>query len=68
MTSATPVAASRPRTLAPLKQMGQAVGECHTQAQAYGQCMLRNYQEIERNVCVQEFHAFKMCVQKHVRM
>lgn len=67
MTSATPVAASRPRTLAPLKQMGQAVGECHTQAQAYGQCMLRNYQEMERDRCAAEFRAFKTCVQTQVR-
>jgi len=66
MSSATPVAVTRPRTLAPLKQVAQAVGTCHTQAQAYGQCMLQHYQEMERDRCAAEFRAFKACVQTQV--
>lgn len=34
------------------------------QADAYGQCMLAKYKQIEKDACAIEFAAFKGCVQK----
>ena len=54
------------RTLEPLKGLARAAGQCATQAEQYGQCMLANYQEIRRDACAAEFRAFKACVEKQV--
>lgn len=56
-----------PRTLAPLRSLAGAVGTCSAPAQAYGQCMLKHYQNIEKNACAAEFATFQRCVQTAVR-
>lgn len=58
---------AKPRNLAPLRSLSAAAGQCKSQAQAYGQCMLANYQNIERDACATEFAAFQRCVQTTVR-
>lgn len=58
---------SQQRSIAPLKKLSAAAGQCSAQAERYGQCMLQHYREIERDVCATEFRAFLACVRKHVR-
>jgi len=55
------------RQLEPVRGIAKAMGSCSTQAQAYGQCMLKHYQQMERDACAEEFRAFKDCMQKQVR-
>ncbi len=38
------------------------------QAKTYGACMLRTYENIEKDACAKEFAAFKQCVQSKVRL
>lgn len=37
---------------------------CSELSVVYGQCVVKNHQNIAQNVCVEEFMAFKRCVQK----
>ena len=44
-----------------------AAGQCPAQAEKYGQCMLRHYQEMDRDVCAAEFRAFLTCVRERLQ-
>ncbi|CAK9781927.1 unnamed protein product [Cutaneotrichosporon oleaginosum] len=48
----------------PLKTLARASKSCATQSVAYGACIGRSYQEVHRDMCKDEFKAFKECVQK----
>ena len=58
---------TRHRSLAPLNRLSMAAGQCPAQAEKYGQCMLRHYQEMERDVCAAEFRAFLTCVRERLQ-
>ncbi|TXT08954.1 hypothetical protein VHUM_02428 [Vanrija humicola] len=51
---------------APLKTLAKASTSCATQSLAYGQCIGRSYQDVSKDMCREEFKAFKDCVQKAV--
>lgn len=64
---------TRARTLEPVRGLAAAAAACSMQvstitdkASAYGQCMLKYYQDIQPGVCAREFDAFKACVTKQV--
>ncbi|BEI85908.1 hypothetical protein CcaverHIS002_0601950 [Cutaneotrichosporon cavernicola] len=50
----------------PLKTLARASKSCAAQSVAYGACVGRSYQEVHRDMCKDEFKAFKECVQKAV--
>ncbi|KDN52093.1 hypothetical protein K437DRAFT_244276 [Tilletiaria anomala UBC 951] len=51
------------RDLQPVMRLGKAAAQCDIQAKAYGACMFRSYENIEKDMCAKEFAAFKQCVQ-----
>lgn len=63
----------KPRTMEPMKKMGNAAAQCSTQGHAYAQCIFAaqfgtdSPGGVERDLCRQEFLAFKQCVQEKVR-
>ena len=61
------------RTLEPLRGLAKAAGACSVQvshssnwANAYGQCMLSQYRDMQPGACAREFEAFKACVTKQM--
>jgi hypothetical protein len=44
-----------------------AVSTCAGQASEYGQCIVRSYSDVQKNMCAKEFQSFKACMQKAVR-
>ncbi|KIM24505.1 hypothetical protein M408DRAFT_75774 [Serendipita vermifera MAFF 305830] len=57
-----------PASSSPLKRFATATTiTCSTTAATYGQCMLKSYQDVKKDMCQKEFLAFKDCVQTAVR-
>ncbi len=40
--------------------------KCAAESIAYGQCVVSNLENLQKNQCLNEFQAFKNCVQTHV--
>ncbi|GMF06043.1 unnamed protein product [Ambrosiozyma monospora] len=65
--SATAKSLLRPRKNgSQMKQLMGATAQCATQSTAYGQCILKHYENINKDVCAAEFQVFKQCVQEHL--
>jgi NADH dehydrogenase [ubiquinone] 1 alpha subcomplex assembly factor 8 len=48
----------------PLKRFAVAsVKTCGVQAAEYGQCVLRSYKDVHKDMCAKEFSVFKECLQ-----
>ncbi|ODV84226.1 hypothetical protein CANARDRAFT_29382 [[Candida] arabinofermentans NRRL YB-2248] len=43
-----------------------ATMQCSQQSVLYGQCVLKNYENISKDACMAEFMNYKQCVQKHL--
>ncbi|VEU22975.1 DEKNAAC104283 [Brettanomyces naardenensis] len=53
----------------PAKQVTKLMNatlQCTELSAAYGNCILKNYQNVTKDACVQEFMAYKKCVVKHM--
>lgn len=53
----------------PVKQVSKLMNatlQCTVLSTAYGNCMMKNYQNVSKDACVQEFLAYKECVKKHL--
>ncbi|KAL1921270.1 uncharacterized protein VTP21DRAFT_10986 [Calcarisporiella thermophila] len=44
----------------------KSMGQCSSQATAYGMCVTSKLEEVRKDLCAAEFQAFKNCVQKAV--
>lgn len=45
----------------PITKFALAASKCPTEAAAYGQCILRDYQSVHQDMCVREFERLKGC-------
>ncbi|KAF8322210.1 hypothetical protein DL93DRAFT_2051193 [Clavulina sp. PMI_390] len=61
-----PASLRKPVDTEPIKRLSAAAAKCSVQAQAYGSCMLANYQDVTKGMCAKEFMQFKDCVQNVV--
>ena len=58
-----------PAKISPIKRLATATTvTCATPAAAYGECILKSYQDVRKDMCQKEFLAFKDCVQTAVRV
>jgi NADH dehydrogenase [ubiquinone] 1 alpha subcomplex assembly factor 8 len=58
-----------PAKISPIKRFATATTvTCSTSAVAYGECILKSYQDVRKDMCQKEFLAFKDCVQTAVRV
>ncbi|KAL7420047.1 hypothetical protein Q5752_005012 [Cryptotrichosporon argae] len=48
----------------PLKTLAKASQSCAAQSVAYGKCVSKSYQDVSKDMCAEEFRAFKQCVQQ----
>ncbi|KAK9472236.1 uncharacterized protein V1510DRAFT_417699 [Dipodascopsis tothii] len=55
------------RSTKPLEKLAKAAYSCGPLASAYGQCVLRNYDQNTKGMCTKQFVAFKSCVMKEMR-
>lgn len=51
----------------PAARLMQASAQCLELGAAYGQCVLKTYNNISKDVCEKEFNAFKACVTKAMK-
>lgn len=56
----------KPRDLQPVMTLGRSAAQCASQSKAYGQCVLAQYEAVDRGMCEKEFMEFKACVQQKV--
>ena len=56
----------KPRDLQPVMTLGRSAAQCASQSKAYGQCILAQYEAVDRGMCEKEFMEFKACVQQKV--
>jgi len=54
----------KPRDLKPIQKLAKATASCSEQAAAYGACVNARYLEVEKDMCKEQFAAFKNCVTK----
>ncbi|CAO3584015.1 unnamed protein product [Absidia cylindrospora] len=47
--------------------LAKGVATCPGQSAAYGKCIALNYKDAHKDMCAQEFQAFKQCVEKVVK-
>ncbi|OAD80598.1 hypothetical protein PHYBLDRAFT_138152 [Phycomyces blakesleeanus NRRL 1555(-)] len=47
--------------------LARGVATCSTQAAVYGQCVSSSYKDIQKDMCLKEFQAFKECVQHAIK-
>jgi NADH dehydrogenase [ubiquinone] 1 alpha subcomplex assembly factor 8 len=58
-----------PAKISPIKRFATATTvTCSKPAAAYGECILKSYQDVRKDMCQKEFLAFKNCVQTAVRV
>lgn len=53
----------------PMKQVTRlmsATMQCSELSAAYGSCMVKNYQNMNKDACLKEFMAYKRCVMQHL--
>ncbi|TKX20254.1 putative mitochondrial respiratory chain complex I assembly protein [Elsinoe australis] len=50
-----------PGRTSPLEKFGQAVAKCSVESAAYGKCVVGEYQNVRKDMCVQEFMRLKNC-------
>ncbi|GMM27472.1 hypothetical protein DAMA08_001880 [Martiniozyma asiatica (nom. inval.)] len=44
-----------------------AASKCATESTVYGKCIVQNYQNMQKDACVQEFMLLKKCVLKNLK-
>lgn len=54
----------KPRDLQPIQKLAKATASCSTEAAAYGACVNAKYLEVDKDMCKEQFLAFKNCVTK----
>lgn len=54
-------------TVRPAAKLMKASFTCAELGSAYGQCVLRTYNNISRDTCVREFQLFRQCVTAQLR-
>ncbi|KAL7411896.1 hypothetical protein BDY24DRAFT_416800 [Mrakia frigida] len=48
----------------PIRSFAAATKECSASSQAYGECIMKSYKDVEKGMCKEEFGLFKGCVEK----
>ncbi|KAF4554479.1 Hypothetical protein D9617_4g002340 [Elsinoe fawcettii] len=48
----------------PLEKFSQAVAKCTVESAAYGKCVVGSYQNVSKDMCLQEFLRLKDCYVK----
>lgn len=51
----------------PAAKLMKAGAACSELGVAYGECVLRTYNNIAKDTCAQEFKLFKQCVSGHLK-
>ncbi|KAI5848896.1 hypothetical protein BZA05DRAFT_475213 [Tricharina praecox] len=55
----TPPTAARTR---PIEPFAKAVAACSVEASAYGKCIFRDYNNVSKDMCLQDFMRLRECV------
>lgn len=50
----------------PVDKLAAASAKCAKSGAVYGNCVLKNYQDMAQGTCAKEFAEFRQCVQKSV--
>ncbi|KAF2149267.1 hypothetical protein K461DRAFT_281624 [Myriangium duriaei CBS 260.36] len=45
----------------PLEKFGQAITKCAAEGAVYGKCVAAEYQNVRKDMCLQEFMKLKNC-------
>lgn len=62
-TTTMPPSSTRPISSTGLRKLATASKSCASTSLAYGKCIGAQYQDVSKGMCVDEFNAFKACVQ-----